>query len=84
VTAHYPIGRVGEILAIDQRAVKALIRSGELRASDVAPAGSRYHKWRVSQDDLDLFLERRVHAPPAPATRRRRRRDDHVIRFNYD
>jgi len=83
MTTHHPVSEVAEALAIDQRGVKALIRSGELRASDVAPPGSKYRKWRISQDDLDLFLARRAHAPPPTQTRRRRRRDDSIIRFDY-
>jgi hypothetical protein len=81
---HYPIPAVAEELAVDRRCVKALIRSGELPAVDIAPAGAKYKKWRVSQEALEIFLLRRTATPPTPTTRRRRRRDDSILHFNYD
>lgn len=84
MTVYHPIPAVAEILTVDRRAVKALIRTGELRASDVAPAGSKYKKWRISEDDLEIFLTRRAATPPAPVTRRRRQRDPAIIHFDYD
>jgi hypothetical protein len=84
MTRHFPISAVAQALAIDKRGVKALIKSGVLPAADVAPPGSKYRKWRISQESLDLFLARRAHASPLVPIRRRRRRDDGVIHFNYD
>lgn len=79
---HFPIAHVAKELAADARCVKALIRSGELPAVDIAPRGAKYRKWRISQDALDAFLLRRSATPPGPVTRRRQR-DPQILHFDY-
>lgn len=72
MTVYHPISAVAEALTVDQRRVKAWIRSGELPAVDVGPPGGKHRRWRISQEAIDVFLARRSAAPPAKMTRQRR------------
>jgi len=79
----FSISAVAEALAVDERRVRGWIRSGELPAVDVGPARGKHRRWRIAQSDLELFLARRAATRPA-APARRRRREEGIIRFNYD
>jgi hypothetical protein len=57
------------------------IRSGELRAVNVAARPMGRPRWRITEADLIVFESRRTAKPPPPATRRRRKQDDGVIPF---
>lgn len=58
--------------------IAALIRSGALKAFNVAPGNGR--RWRIPLDAVLEFEERR-RCPASPPPRRRRRVDDEVIEF---
>jgi excisionase family DNA binding protein len=47
------VSEVAQQLGISSKTVRKLIASGQLRAGKVAG------KWRIEQDDLDLFWARR-------------------------
>jgi excisionase family DNA binding protein len=66
-------GDVAEELGLDIRKVLAWIRSGELRAANVATRlDGRKPRWRIAQADLETFLAARTAGPtPKPAPRRR-------------
>ena len=55
--------------------VYALIRSGELRATDTAVKRGGRPRYRISRDDADAFQQRRRNLPPPPAVPRRKKRD---------
>lgn len=70
------ISQVAEKLQITERAVKAIIKRGQLPTYDasVAHSGRSLRNRRIAYDDLMAFLEsRRVVPPPLHAPRRRRR-----------
>ena len=66
---------VGRLLGCGSDKVLNLIRTGELRASNLA-GGSRRPRWKINPADLQAFLERRSNSAlsqsPAPQTTRRR------------
>jgi hypothetical protein len=66
--------QVGQIVGVTPEKVIAMIRSGELRAIDVATRGSRRPRYRVRPEDLESWARGReaVPTPTARATRRRR------------
>lgn len=66
------VAQVAERLGVRTHAVLALIRSGELRASDVSLKPGGRPRWRILADDLDAFLARRAHEANPPRRRRRR------------
>jgi excisionase family DNA binding protein len=63
---------VARHLRVNADKVLAWIRSGELRAVNVATGLAGRPRWRVSLADLKAFIARRS-ARPAPAPRRRKR-----------
>ncbi len=73
-------GDVADELAIPVAKILAWIKSGDLRACNVAQRVGKRPRWRISALDLQLFLDRRS-ASPVPAPRRRRRADPEVTRF---
>jgi hypothetical protein len=56
------------------------IRSGELRAVNVAASPLKRPRWRVDERDLEVFEQRRTAQAVAPGRRKRRRAAD-VIEF---
>ncbi len=66
---------IGKILGCGSDKILSLIRSGELRAVNLAN-GSNRPRWKVDPDDLQALLERKSNAAlsqsPAPQTTRRR------------
>jgi hypothetical protein len=69
----YTVAAVAEALGCRVPHVLALIRAGQLIASDISRPGSRRPLWRIADEGLAGFLARRQHeAAPRPATRRRR------------
>lgn len=73
--------QVARRLAIKAERVRAMIRSGELRAVDLASHGCRRPRFRVAEADLQLFLEKRAVKPPSPRPKRRRRDRDDTIQY---
>ena len=66
--------QVGRIVGVAPEKIIALIRSGELRAINVATRGSRRPRYRVRPEDLESWARGRqaVPTPTPPAPRRRR------------
>ena len=72
--------QVGKELKVGHEKVLSWIHSGELRAADVSTKRGQRPRWRISRDDLNLFLARRSATPP-PKPRRQRRQAEDVIEF---
>ena len=75
------VAEIGDRMAVKTDTVLAWINSGQLRAINVASPGCHRPRWRIDSADLDHFLAERRTAPRPPATRRRRRKNDHIIQF---
>jgi excisionase family DNA binding protein len=75
------VRQVAEHHAVSDRTVLAWIRAGELRAVNVTRRpGAGKPRWRITQEALAAFEQRRTPTPVAPQTRRRKRPAD-VIEF---
>ena len=72
---------VADQLRVSPDKVLSWIRSGELRAVNVAKRLGGRPRYRVSIEDLAAFMERRAVVPEVKVVRRRRRRDPHVTEF---
>ena len=57
------------------------IKSGELKAVNVATCAGKLPRWRISPADLERFDAARAAVPQAPVTRRPRRKAGHVVEF---
>ena len=57
------------------------IKTGELKAVNVATCAGRLPRWRISPADLEAFDTARAAVPQAPVTRRARRKAGHVVEF---
>ena len=65
--------QVAEDLGLDVRKVLMWIRTGELRAVNIAVnLSGKKPRWRIAAVDLETFLLRRTAAPVLKPTRRRR------------
>lgn len=72
----WTVPRLAEELAVKEQVILQWIRSGELKACNLAAnAKGRRPRWRILPNDLEDFLRRRSTAPAAatPAPRRRPR-----------
>jgi excisionase family DNA binding protein len=70
-----PTFRVREVAArlrVDQHRVLAWIRSGRLRALNVAEGTGKKARWRVTPEALAEFEVARTISPPAKVSRRAR------------
>ncbi|MHB8862053.1 MAG: helix-turn-helix domain-containing protein [Pirellulaceae bacterium] len=74
------VREVAERTGVGQETVLAWIGQGELRASDCSRHRSRKPRWRISDDDLQRFLESRGNRQ-TPAKTTRRRAVGEVIQF---
>jgi len=63
---------VAEILKLHPNQVRAMCRAGKLPSFDICPGDKSVY--RVSQADLEQFLEQNRISSPDPKPRRRRRR----------
>ena len=70
--------KAAKVLRVDPETIRELIRSGELRASNLARRGSTRPRWRISREALEEFLAGRG---PRPAVKRKRRSSARVIQF---
>ena len=62
--------------------IVGFIRRGELRAIDVSTnRGSARPRYLIDRRDIEAFENARAVVPPAPKTRRRRRRDSSVKEY---
>jgi hypothetical protein len=71
---------VGRRLGVSADKVVGWIRTGELRAADLAQRRGGRPRYRVSLADVEVFLQRRS-AAPTPRPRRRGRQMAGVIEF---
>lgn len=77
----YSVRDLSERYDVTMRTVVAWIRSGNLRAVNVArKSGTTKPRWRVTQEALIAFEEART-PTPAPFRTSRRRRPTDVIEF---
>jgi excisionase family DNA binding protein len=68
---------VAKRLGVSPDAVRGWIRSGELKAINVADLKKSRPRFRVSLEALAQFEKLRQVIPPPPVTRRRRRNTEH-------
>ena len=68
-------------LGISPDKVLAWIRSGELRAINVAAKPGGRPRWRISEAAIEAFEARRSATPPTKPVRRRRRNPADVIEY---
>ena len=70
-------------LRVSPDKIVAWIRSGELRAFNVASEKAMSPRWRVAEADLQTFLDRRSNpAPnPPPQKRARRKKSDAFVEY---
>lgn len=57
------------------------IKTGELKAVNMATCVGKLPRWKISPVDLERFDAARAAAPQAPVTRRPRRKAGHVVEF---
>lgn len=70
----YSVTEVKERFGVGEHTVLMWIKSGELRAINVARGTGKRPKWRITAESLAAFeLSRESGAPPAKPTRRRKR-----------
>lgn len=74
----FTVAEVAERLKVSTDAVRALIHTGKLTASNVG-SGTRRPRWRIAAEALDRFLA--AQAAPRCATRRPRKRPVKVTEF---
>ena len=75
----YTIKDICDHFGVNEHTCLAWIHSGELKAVNVGVApGKKKPRWRITQEALDAFEALRAASPPAPATRRQRKRSDEV------
>lgn len=77
VACELPFSTPPELAArwrMDVHRVLSLIRSGELRAYNLASRGSSRPRYRIHAADAEAFLASRLVVPPPPAAPRRRQR----------
>lgn len=52
----YTVAETAKILKLHHETVRTLIRNGTLSASDLSHPGSRYRRWRVSEEAIGGYL----------------------------
>ncbi|UUO09288.1 helix-turn-helix domain-containing protein [Blastopirellula sp. J2-11] len=70
---HYTPQEVATALQVGVDRIRQFIASGELRAINLAKAGSSRPQWRIRESDLKSFEELRMNRPPPKITRRRKK-----------
>jgi transposase len=66
---------------IDSSKIIGWIRSGELRAVNLATRTTGRPRWAIDEADIELFEARRSATPPLKTARRQRRKNTSVIEF---
>ncbi len=67
-------------LGVHPGKVRGWIRSGELRAVDLAENASGRPRWKIMPDAADEFLLSRQSTPPTPRRRKRRQSEQRYYR----
>jgi len=73
--------QVAARLGVDPSKVLGWIRSGELRAANIATRRGGRARWVISELDLAAFLAARAAVPRLPQQRQRRRHDPDEIQY---
>jgi hypothetical protein len=73
------VREVADQLGTRTHSVLTLIKTGQLRASDISLTPGGRPRWRIDPDDLSLYLARKTFQAPAP--RRRRKKPTNVKEF---
>ena len=73
------VAQAASLLQLREHTVLSHIRSGALRAANVS-TGTARPRWRITRDDLDLFLAARSGRPVKQARRSSRRNRAHFFR----
>ena len=77
----YSIRDLQNRFSITEQTVLTWIHSGELKAVNVGRSMDRkIPRWRVTEQALAAFEERRTPSPPVPHTRRRKQ-DGKIVEF---
>jgi transposase len=81
--ATYSVKALQEHFGVGEGTILAWIRSGQLRAMDVARhQGGGRPKWRATESAVRAFEEMRAVLPaPVPARRGRKSQDDSIVQF---
>lgn len=69
---------IAKALRVDPSTVLSWVKTGELRASNLASRSATRPRWRISREALEAFLAGRE---PRPAMIRRKRSSGRVIKF---
>jgi hypothetical protein len=81
-TAFYTPPKLAKRWGCDDGKVHRYIRSGELRAINLATEPSGRPRWRIALSDILAFERNRMNAPPpTPSPRKRPPKDDDTIKF---
>lgn len=64
---------IGRMLKVKSDKVLIWIRSGELKAVNIAEHAAGRPRWRIFDDDLQAFLRSRQNVKPAPPAARRKK-----------
>jgi excisionase family DNA binding protein len=78
---HLSPAAVARLLGVRHSKVFSWIRSGELRAANLATVPGSTPRYRISPAALSAFLSAREVVPAPPRAPRRARRTDEVIEF---
>lgn len=73
--------QVAKRLGVTHDKILVWIHRGEMRAVDVSTTRGGRPRYRVSEEDLEDFLDRRAVTPPPSKQRRSRRSQGDVIEF---
>ena len=75
------VGDIAQSWRVNESKVLGFIKSGELKATNVATKPGGTPRWRISPADLEAFTAARAAVPQVPVTRRPRRKAGHVVEF---
>ena len=77
----FGVGDIARSWRVNESKVLGFIKSGELRATNVATQAGRKPRWRIRPADLEAFTAARAAVPQTPVTRRPRRKAGHIVEF---
>lgn len=81
LAVYISVSDIARSRGVNESKVIAWIKSGELRAVNMATCAGRLPRWRISPADLEAFDAAREAVPQAPVTRRPRRKAGHVVEY---
>lgn len=73
--------QIARQLGVSPDTIASFIRSGELRAVNLARPGAHRRRYHIAPEELDRFLASRATSPPPPPPPRRRKPSAGVIKF---